>query len=648
MSDAGHPIGSTLQGRYAIRSLLGSGASANVYLAEDLTLQRQVAVKLLLPGLASDEAFLKRFRAEAQSVAALNHPNVLRVFDWGEDAGGPFLVLEYLPGGTLKELEDRGIRLTPAQAARLGAQAAAGLAYAHERGLVHRDVKPANFLFDDEGRVRITDFGVARALAEAAWTEPVGSMIGTVRYASPEQASGASIDGRADVYALALVLFEAVTGSLPFEGDTPIATLMARVGAELPQAEGLGAIGPVVRAAAAPEPELRIDARIMATQLEEAARQLPEPDPLPLHGVRPRVEPTIGFRPPSTEELTSSVAATPRRPLRSEAQIFGQDAGRRYDETTVGAVAAGGPPIHTPRRTTRRRIALLAGAALVVAAAGLGLAFQQKVFTPSHDVPSLRNMTAVEAQRTLKALKLTMAFAPSRYSLKVAPDHVVAQDPKAGTSLKEGSVVEVVLSRGPAPVVVPQVAGLTCDAAKEALAKVQLTGDCPKELRAYNETVPKGQVISYSVDGRENKRKAPYRGTVKLAISRGPTPVPVPQVSGTYAQAAATITQAGFAPVQQKQYSTTVPAGSVIGTSPAVGTKLQKGATVTIITSLGPPSVKVPNVDGLTVSEAIAKLTGKGFKAGKVFGPPSGTVFSANPSVGASVQYGSTVNLYTR
>lgn len=648
MSDSGHPIGSTLQGRYAIRSLLGSGASANVYLAEDLTLQRQVAVKLLLPGLANDEAFLKRFRAEAQAVAALNHPNVLRVFDWGEDAGGPFLVLEYLPGGTLKELEDRGIRLTPAQAARLGAQAAAGLAYAHERGLVHRDVKPANFLFDDEGRVRITDFGVARALAEAAWTEPVGSMIGTVRYASPEQAAGGNIDGRADVYALALVLFEAVTGAIPFEGDTPVATLMARVGAELPQAEGLGAIGPVVRAASAPEPELRIDARTMATQLEEAARQLPEPDPLPLHGLRPRVEPAIGFRPPSSEELTQSVPATTRRPLRSESQLYDQEIDRRFDETTVGAVGAGGPPIHTPRRTSRRRAALLGGVALVVALAGLGLAFQQKLFTPSHPVPALKNMTATEAQRTLKALKLTLTFGPSRYNLKVPADHVVTQDPKAGTSLKEGSSVQVALSRGPAPVVVPKVAGLTCAAAKEALAKVQLTGDCPKDQRAYNETVPKGQVISYSVDGRQNKPKAPYRGTVQLAISRGPTPIPVPQVSGTYAQAAATLSQAGFAPAHQKQYSTTVPAGTVIGTSPAAGTKLQKGATVTVITSLGPPSVKVPNVTGLSVSAAISKLTAKGFKAGKVFGPATGSVVMANPAVGSSVQYGSTINLYTK
>ncbi|MEI6454531.1 MAG: protein kinase, partial [Actinomycetes bacterium] len=442
MSAADHPIGTTLLGRYAIRSHLGAGTSANVYLAQDLTLQRQVAVKLLLPGLANDEAFLKRFRAEAQVVAALNHPNVMRVFDWGEDVDGPFLVLEYLSGGSLKELEDRGIRLSPAQAATFGVQAAAGLAYAHERGLVHRDVKPANFMFDDEGRVRVTDFGVARALAEASWTEPVGSMIGTVRYASPEQASGATIDGRADVYALALVLFEAVTGSVPFAGDTQIAALMARVGAELPQLESLDALGPVIHAASAPEPELRIDARRMVGQLEVAVKQLPEPDPLPLHGLRPKSSSSIGFRPPSTDELTQSVPAATRRPQRSRsAGLYDQQADSRFDETVIGA--SGAVAIATPRRIARRRWILLAFMAALVTAGGIVLAIQEKVFTPSHPVPSLTMQTANEAQRTLAALHLTLTFGQSRYSLKIPVDHIVVQLPRAGASLKEGDSVRV-------------------------------------------------------------------------------------------------------------------------------------------------------------------------------------------------------------
>ena len=147
-------------------------------------------MKVLQPALATDESFLKRFRAEARSVASLNHPHVLRVFDWGEDVDGPYLVLEYLGGGSLRDLLDRDVRLSHAQAAQLGTEVTQGLAYAHARGLVHRDIKPANLLFDEEGRVRVADFGVARALAEAAWTEPAGAMVGTARYISPEAAEG--------------------------------------------------------------------------------------------------------------------------------------------------------------------------------------------------------------------------------------------------------------------------------------------------------------------------------------------------------------------------------------------------------------------------------------------------------------------------
>ncbi|MGH9063655.1 MAG: serine/threonine-protein kinase, partial [Acidimicrobiales bacterium] len=209
-------VGRVLGGRYRLLRPLGSGASGHVFLAEDATLGRRVAVKLLHTALAGDEAFLRRFRAEAQAAAALNHPHIMGVLDWGEDDDGPFLVLEHLGGGSLRDLLDMGHRLSAAQAARVGAEAARGLAYAHRRGLVHRDIKPPNLLFDEEGRLCIADFGLARALAEAAWTEPVGALLGTARYSSPEAAQGLSVDGRADLYALGLVLIEAVTGTAPF------------------------------------------------------------------------------------------------------------------------------------------------------------------------------------------------------------------------------------------------------------------------------------------------------------------------------------------------------------------------------------------------------------------------------------------------
>src|SRR5580700_991015 len=261
-------VGRVLSGRYRLISPLGVGASAQVFLAEDTSLRRHVAIKLLQPALANDAGFLKRFRAEARSAAALNHPHIARVFDWGEDEHGPYLVLEYLSGGSLLDLLERGVRLSVPQATAVTAQAARGLAYAHARGLVHRDVKPANLLFDDEGRVRVADFGVARALADGAWTEPTGTTVGTARYAAPEQAQGLMLDGRADVYSLSLVTFEALTGYVPFVLDTAMGTLTARMGAVLPGHGALGPLQPILGDAAAPDLNARPDAAGLAQRIE--------------------------------------------------------------------------------------------------------------------------------------------------------------------------------------------------------------------------------------------------------------------------------------------------------------------------------------------------------------------------------------------
>ena len=197
-------VGRVLAGRYRLLGAIGSGSSGRVYVADDVRLRRRVAVKVLHAALADDSGFLRRFRSEAQLAASLHHPNVMAVYDWGED-GVPFMVLELLAGGSLRSMLDAGNRLSPAQAAHVGGQVAAALDYAHGRGLVHRDIKPANLLFDEHGIVRVADFGLARALAEASWTEPAGAVVGTARYAAPEQGSGAPLDGRADLYALGLV-----------------------------------------------------------------------------------------------------------------------------------------------------------------------------------------------------------------------------------------------------------------------------------------------------------------------------------------------------------------------------------------------------------------------------------------------------------
>src|SRR4051794_13874133 len=267
-------IGRVLSGRYRLIAPIGSGASALVYLADDTRLRRRVAVKLLHQALADDEAFLRRFRSEAQSAAALNHPNVLAVYDWGDDEREPYLVTEYLAGGSLRAMLDTGARLSLSQTLLVGLEASRALDYAHKRGFVHRDIKPANLLFGDDGRLRIGDFGLARALAEAAWTEPTGAMVGTARYACPEQARGETVDGKGDVYSLGLVLIEAATGTVPFAADTTIATLMARVATPVDVPESVGPLQKVLRRAGQPDPADRPTAEAFTIGLLAAAEGL--------------------------------------------------------------------------------------------------------------------------------------------------------------------------------------------------------------------------------------------------------------------------------------------------------------------------------------------------------------------------------------
>ncbi|MGF1596483.1 MAG: PASTA domain-containing protein [Acidimicrobiales bacterium] len=285
--DADDVIGVVLGGRYRLVAPIGAGASARVYLADDLLLDRQVAVKCLRPGLTDDSRFLRRFRAEARATAQLSHPNLVAVYDWGEDEAAAYLVTEVLLGGSLLDLLERDDLLTPSQGLLVALQVAQGLHFAHELGWVHRDIKPANLLFGVEGRLRIADFGIARAVAEAAWTEPEGILVGTARYAAPEQADGGRIGNRADVYSLALTVVEAVTGEVPLLGDSALATMMLRREQDLGGLDRLGPLGAALEPAGRADPNARPSAGVLIESLTRAARSLPRPHRLPLAGPDP-------------------------------------------------------------------------------------------------------------------------------------------------------------------------------------------------------------------------------------------------------------------------------------------------------------------------------------------------------------------------
>ncbi len=655
-------IGRVLGDRYRLVTPLGTGASAHVYLADDVTLHRQVAVKVLHPALAGDRSFLKRFRAEARAVAALSHPNILAVHDWGEEEDQPYLVLEYLPGGSLLQVYDTGALLTPAQAVSIGIEAAAGLDYAHRRGIVHRDVKPANLLFDAERHLRIADFGLARALADAAWTEPDGAILGTARYAAPEQVEGLVLDGKADVYALALVLYEGVTGEAPFVGDTTVATLMARVGALLPEHEALGPLAETLVWAAAPDPDERYDAPMLRTRLMALAATLPDPDPLPLAaGVPAEDAEAAGRAPVRPARRLPLVDDRDATEIGAPEALAAATAGARPQPFTAGTGEAGaveeadaaGVPARARRRWPWIVLAFLLVAALL--AGGAVWAVRAKLFTPSHAVPVLVGRTLTSAEKAAGPGHFTVRVTGRAHSITVPSGQIVSQQPAARSGgkavvAKEGSVLAVVLSTGPPPVAIPDLSSFTsCADAVGALKAVHLVGVCPAAAAEYSETVVAGAVIATTPAG-----SAPYGTTVTIVTSKGHAPVVVPAAAATassYPAAAAALTAVGFAPVESKQYSPTVPVDQVIGVTPAPSAGPQPfGATVTVAVSLGPQPVVIPtSLIGEPVGAATAALGALGLQVGGPYGPPGAKrVLSTEPTPGTSVLPGTTVNLYSQ
>ncbi len=650
-------VGQVVDGRYEVLSRIAAGGMATVYLAADARLGRQVALKVMHPHLAADEVFVDRFAREARSAARLSHPGVVGVYDQGSEGGTVYLAMEHVPGRTLRDvLTERGA-LSAGEALAVATALLDALASAHRSDLVHRDVKPENILVGLDGRLRVADFGLARAAS--ASTTAASVLIGTVAYLAPELVTQGRADARVDVYAVGVVLFELLTGSLPFAGDVPAQVAFAHVADDVPPPSSRQPHLPVevdelVQWATARDPQRRPRD---AGELLEAVRHVRESLPPDLLGQRPErvAAPAQGRgRPvdrrehvlalPIGEALEAEVERTGQLPPVRDVPPSPRRSARTEDGSATTTRRVEAPPADGDRPAGRRRWRLAAlAAALVVllTAGGFGWAV---VAGPLERVPVPRVVTSSvdDARQTLTARELT-ARVSEVFDEQAPAGQVVGTRPPAGTSVRTGTRVELVVSRGPELFAVPDLAGQTREAADASITSAGLAVGAVAE--EFSEDVPAGAVVSQQTPVGEQLRGST---PVDFTVSKGRQPIEVPEVADrAQADAERAVTDAGLVVGEvTRERSETVPAGAVVRAEPDDG-QLFRGDAVDLVVSDGPPLVAVPGVVGQQLDAARGALQAAGFQVGveNVLGGFFGTVRSQSVAPGQEVPKGSTVVL---
>jgi serine/threonine-protein kinase len=629
MSASDTLIGRTFDTRYVIERKLGSGGMADVYLAEDQELGRRVALKLLDDRHASDEQFVERFRREAQSAAGLNHPSIVSIFDRGYAEGTYYIAMEYLDGRTLKELLVKNGPTPVPIAIDYARQILGALAFAHRNGIVHRDIKPHNIVVGGDGRLKVTDFGIARSGA-SQMTE-AGSIVGTAQYLSPEQARGAPVDPRSDIYSLGVVLYEMLTGKVPFSGDTPVEIAMKHL-SQVPEPpsklrDGIPHdLDAVVMRALAKDPEQRYaTAEEMDADLARVAR-----------GVAVSRE---------TEDAMTQVL--------SGAGISTAQTMIQRPRTTVTPPA---PPVYRspgyydyeepPRNRSVWPWLLALG---LIIAGGIGGWF---LYTKIQDQLDSNKPVAVPdvllLQQDLAKLKITQAGLVPQVvkgtSDTVPPGQVAKEDPPSGTKIGKGSTVTLTISTGKPKVPVPNVVGQDITAALTTLAGAGLQ---PKIHRIFSDKQPDTITAQQPHAG-----DSVIKGTVvHINVSRGAKPVAVPDVTGQpYLNAKSMLEGQGFQ-VGRTDVQSDLPQGVVAAETPTAGTDVPRGTKITLSVSKGPATTQVPDVTGMSQSAAESLLTGAGLTPSVVYDPVSdpaqdGIVQSTDPAPGSDAKSGEVVIIH--
>ncbi|HET7387938.1 MAG TPA: Stk1 family PASTA domain-containing Ser/Thr kinase [Nocardioidaceae bacterium] len=661
-------IGRVLDGRYLVGPRIARGGMATVYEATDRRLDRVCALKIMHSGLGDDAEFAARFVREARSAARLSHPHVVGVFDQGDDDGTVFLAMEYIPGHTLRDVIRKEAPLTPTKALALMDPVLSALATAHQAGLIHRDVKPENVLIADDGRIKVADFGLARAVtADTQHTATGGVLIGTVSYLAPELVVEGRADARCDVYAAGVVIYEMLTGHKPHEGESPIQIAYAHVHEDIPPPSRMvPGIPPYVDAlvarATARDRDLRApDARVLLHQVRRVRAALDQgvPDDPDLTGdlsptvpVQTRGRDSDRDAPAEPDDFIDYVRDEVPTILTAEQVAVGG----RTDQTSVLSgpprqpppqrrqPAGKRPPAGQSRQRTRRSrrgpilLAVVLLAAVLAGAAGwwFGAGRYQRT-------PGVIDLTAAQARAKVQHAGLHFAIAGRAFSETVPAGSVVHTDPNGGERILHDGTVRATISRGPERSEVPTMRGMSLADAKTALAKVHL--DLGEVTRKYDARVAKGVVISSDPPPlTERKRGAP----VDLVVSKGARPIKVPDFTGKDAtEAQKKLGGLGFDVRVSRKHDDTAPAGTVISQDPHGGTAF-RGDTITLLVSKGPVMVEVPKVVGMGTEDAKTALEAAGFEVATEHSTlyvGLEYVVGQDPSPGSKAPKGSTVTL---